>query len=86
MIDRIDNDAERRPGPCCAKCKDYLGRCDPGDVTMCTKCGQWHVTDDHRTQGTTPGSAAALAIEKMDPYELLFAMERNAERMTYYAP
>lgn len=74
-------------GERCHKCTADLGPQVDGDVTMCTRCGQWHHTwdvpgDTRRiTRATTGRGAAALAREPVDHDRLFWAMDKAAAAM-----
>jgi hypothetical protein len=86
MVERIDHDLAfiRRPGATCFKCGEYLGRCESGDVVMCTKCWTWHRAAEDGAVQISAEVAAALAGAYVEPYTLLAAMALNAERMMHH--
>lgn len=63
------------------KCGAGLGQCHSGDLTCCTKCGQWYETVPGLTYPVDRIWVGIKAQAKIDPYELLDAMEKNAREM-----
>lgn len=65
----------------CLDCGAPLGELWEGDVAMCTCCGSWHEVSAEQIKVVTEKRVGELAREKMDPYEVLAALQRNADAM-----